>query len=661
MTKIIKRLFILSAVTLITLLAGCGDIDYTYKGANVGQLQAPTVDRNSAEYRQKYSTLEKYAEPVTIDVAVVNYPLEAGVKENLTPQKNTFNAIAKEVLNIDLNYVVVAKTSNYESNLNLYIADNGLPDMFYVTNSAMYSELQKDGMLADLSDVFWYLNDELQENYLEHFPELLPTCMEDGKLYSLPTITNQYATAQRLYLRKDWLEIVGKDVPKTMEEMYEVGLAFVQNKDKIAEATGIKSNRVIPFGMTKELTWSGSYSVEGFLNCYGTSINAYFEGEDGNLFYSNTSPEMKAALTMLRKMYGEGILDRDFATKTSDQVQANIKSGYVGMAFGEWWMAKDVLDDCIERVPGSEWTWVDLPAPAGQTARPVVKTVNVSGYNLVSKDCKNPEAVARLINLFYDIYYSDDAQEKYGDRVLPSNGFYYQFVPIKLWDGIASVREYKRAQDVFNRLYDAGFDPSKYVDAATYEVDGIMQKVSSTTKEDFVVSVVDGVSYIINREVIKAINANPTWKEAFYELRNREKTLHFVDGYPYFVAYKNGKKLSEMCAGEKAGWGIYHEMIDPNGGYAYVVDLTEKKVEAKYDCFYGASLSAMTDKLPYITTQTGTLFAQMIVGEMSIDEFEQKYVQNVFYNNGGDIVLEQVNEWYKSNVIDYENVYALVK
>ena len=661
MTKIIKRLFILTTCILVTVLASCGEIDYTYSGANVGQLQAPTVDRNSAEYRQKYSTLERYDETVTVDVAVINYPLEAGVKENLTPQKNTFNAIAKEVLNIDLNYVVVAKTSNYESNLNLYIADNGLPDMFYVTNSAMYSELQKDGMLADLSDVFWYLNDELQENYLEHFPELLPTCMEDGKLYSLPTITNQYATAQRLYLRKDWLEIVGKDVPKTMEEMYEVGLAFAQNKDKIAEATGIKSNRVIPFGMTKELTWSGSYSVEGFLNCYGTSINAYFEGEDGKLFYSNTSPEMKSALTMLRSMYSAGILDKDFATKTSDQVQANIKSGYVGMAFGEWWMAKDVLDDCIERVPGSEWTWVDLPAPAGQTAKPVVKTVNVSGYNLVSKDCEHPEAVARLINLFYDIYYSDDAQEKYGDRVLPSNGFYYQFVPIKLWDGIASIREYKRVQDVFNRLYDAEFDPSKYVDAATYEVDGIMEKVSSTTKEDYVVSVVDGVSYIINREVIKAINANPTWKEAFYELRNREKTLHFVDGYPYFVAYKNGKKLSEMCAGEKAGWGIYHEMVDPNGGYAYVVDLTEKKVEAKYDCFYGASLSAMTDKLPYITTQTGTLFAQMIVGEMSMDDFEEKYVQNVFYNNGGDIVLEQVNEWYKSNVIDYEDVYALVK
>ena len=203
MTKIIKRLFILTACILVTVLASCGEIDYTYSGANVGQLQAPTVDRNSAEYREKYSTLERYDETVTVDVAVINYPLEAGVKENLTPQKNTFNAIAKEVLNIDLNYVVVAKTSNYESNLNLYIADNGLPDMFYVTNSAMYSELQKDGMLADLSDVFWYLNDELLDNYLTYFPELLPTVMVEGGLYAFPTITNNYQSALSPIFPKD--------------------------------------------------------------------------------------------------------------------------------------------------------------------------------------------------------------------------------------------------------------------------------------------------------------------------------------------------------------------------------------------------------------------------------------------------------------------------
>ena len=35
----------------------------------------------------------------------------------------------------------------------------------------VYNQLLEDGMLADLSDSFWYLNDELQENYLEYFKE----------------------------------------------------------------------------------------------------------------------------------------------------------------------------------------------------------------------------------------------------------------------------------------------------------------------------------------------------------------------------------------------------------------------------------------------------------------------------------------------------------
>ena len=667
MNKIIRKIFIATMLVALPLsMVGCYEEDYSYEPVNVGQLQPASYKVGSAEYKEKYAYLGSYGEygkdePITITVAAVDYPLESGIPSSTTVRNQTFNQIALETLNIKLEYVVIGNTSNYDTNLNLYFANGLVPDMFYTTNAGTYAELLQDGALADLSDAFWYLRDELRENYLEYFPELLPTVMQDSKLYSFPTITNQYATAQRLYIRKDWLDLLGLQVPTTMEEFYAVGKAFAENKDKIAAATGLKkASNVIPFTMNKELTWSGSYSIEGFLNCFGTSMNAYFEGEDGNLYYSNTSQEMKAALTMLRDMYSEGILDKDFMTKGADQVQANINSGFVGMTFGEWWMPKDVLDDCIARVDGAEWVWVNLPGIDGE-AQPIVKSVNVSGYNLVSSSCKYPEACAKLINLFYDIYYSDDAQQRYGDKVLPSNGFYYQFVPVKLWDGIASIREYKRAQEVFNNLYDAGFDPSNYVDTATYAADGIMQKVSSTTAEDYVVSKVDNVSYIINRDVINAINSNPTWKTEFNKLKNREKTLHFVDGYPYFVAYKKGKKLSEMAPGERAGWGIYHEMIDPEGGYAYVVDLTEKVCEAKYDRFYGANLSAMTDKLPYITTQTGVLFARMIVGELSIDKFESDYVKAVFENNGGKAVMDQVNAWYKSTKIDVNEVYALVK
>ena len=57
-----------------------------------------------------------------------------------------------------------------------------------------------------------------RENYLTYFKELLPTTMVDNKLYSFPTITNTYTSAQRLYIRQDWLDIVGKKAPTTMEE-----------------------------------------------------------------------------------------------------------------------------------------------------------------------------------------------------------------------------------------------------------------------------------------------------------------------------------------------------------------------------------------------------------------------------------------------------------
>ena len=667
MNKILRRIFIaltLFALPLVVTGCGCYSPDFEYKAVDPGQLKAPEGGLADYDaYREKYAELGRYDEEITITVAAVDYTLEPDVKAGTSPETQTFNKIAKDVLNINLEYVVIGGTTQYDTKLKTSIAAGIVPDMFYTTDTALYSSLLESGKLADLSDAFWYLNDDLQQNYLKYFPELLPTTMVEGKLYSFPSITNNYASAQRLYIRQDWLDVVGMEAPTNMEEFVAVAKAFTDKKAEIAAATGIKANRLNAFTMTKQLTWAGSYSIEGFLNCFGTSVNSYFEGNDGELYYSNTSSEMKDALSTLRDLYQYGALDNEFISKSSDDIQSDIKSGYVGMAFGEWWMAKDVLDDCITNVKGADWTWVDLPGVDG-TASPIVKSVGVGGYNLVSSTCKYPEAAAKLINLFYDIYYSDDAQTKYGSDVLPSNGFYYQFVPIKLWDGVSSLREYERVQSVFNNLYELGFDPSLYVDSATYAEKTILQEVAQPLDTDYLVSTTitsNKTTYnIINRDVINAINANPAWKAEFDKMRLREIKLHFVDGYPYFVAYKNGKNVTEMTKGEKRGWGIYHEMVDKEGGYGFVVDLTNGVKTAKFDCFYGANLSAMETYLEYISSQTDQIFTNIIKGEVGINEFESKYVQAVFNNNGGETIMTQVNAWYDAHTIDYDKVYELV-
>ena len=102
----IKKIMMLVAILTLTLVVSACEIeeeDFNYVADNIGQLQAPTVSRDSAEYREKYAALAKYDEPVTITVAVCDYPLEADVKPGTSPINQTFNQIALEKLNIKLN------------------------------------------------------------------------------------------------------------------------------------------------------------------------------------------------------------------------------------------------------------------------------------------------------------------------------------------------------------------------------------------------------------------------------------------------------------------------------------------------------------------------------------------------------------------------------
>ncbi len=642
------------------MLAACTNYedDYDYTAIDPGTLAAPTKEfvtaeedaAKNAEYRAAYPTLDRYENTVTVKVAAIQYELEPNVKRGTTPQNQSFNKIALDKLNIKIEYSVVSASTMYDQKINLAIAASQMPDMFYTTTSEMFTSLRDEGMLADLTGAYYRLNDNLLDNYQTYMPELIKACMKEGKLYALPQQSNKYASAQRLYIRKDWLDICEKEAPKTIDEMIEVGQAFLDHKQEIAAATGISANNVIPFSMHKDLTYAGSYSAEGMFNAHGTSLGSFFMNEDGELESANTSAEAQAAVQTMRTMYEKGILDREFLSNTAASVQSYVSAGFVGMVFGEWWLPKDALGSAVESsaVNGADWTWVDLPAYGGQESLPVVDTMLISGYNMVSSTCKNPEAVAKLINLFYDIYYNDNAQEIYGTDVLPSNGFYYQFVPVKLWDGRASDAEYKRVNRVFNELYEGGLNDREMFKGGLYEdlTNAQIKEYEDAGEKIYTVTTTSGGASVLKRDVVAAIEANPTLKAAFNSLRSREKILHFADGYPYFVAYKKGVLTKDMTKEERKGWGIYHEMIDENGSYAYVVELSEGKKQAKYDEFYGTALSAMTDYGEYITSQTSVRFTKMISGESPMSDFSE-FVK-VYNNNGGELISKQVNAWYKA-------------
>ncbi|MDE5548395.1 MAG: hypothetical protein K2J30_05325, partial [Clostridia bacterium] len=236
----------------------------------------------------------------------------------------------------------------------------------------------------------------------------------------------------------------------------------------------------------------------------------------------------------------------------------------------------------------------------------------------------------------------------YATDVRPANGGYYQFVPVKLWDVRASDAEYKRVNRVFNELYEGGLNDRNMFKGGLYEdlTNAQIAEYQAAGEKIYTVTTTSGGASVLKRDVVAAIEADPTLKASFNSLRSREKILHFADGYPYFVAYKQNVATKDMTKEERKGWGIYHEMIDENGSYAYVVDLSEGKKHAKYDELYGTALSAMTDHGEYITSQTSVRFTKMISGESPMSDFSE-FVK-VYNNNGGELIEKQVNAWYKA-------------
>src|SRR5699024_5263528 len=84
--------------------------------------------------------------------------------------------------------------------------------------------------------------DEYGENLKEIIPqEVWDLVTTDGKIYAIPT-TNYVAVTEGVMIRKDWIEKLNLEMPKTPEEFYNVLKAF---KEEDPGEVGEKN--VIPF------------------------------------------------------------------------------------------------------------------------------------------------------------------------------------------------------------------------------------------------------------------------------------------------------------------------------------------------------------------------------------------------------------------------------
>lgn len=577
---------------------------------------------------EDYSPLKKYDTTVTVKVLGTDFTAIGEVPATYKgkpsgPANNAFNDAALQFLNIKIEYVSTISGERYADRLNTLMAAGDLPDVFRVTNSTTYEIMKTSGLIADLGNTFYYLNDQLQGMYNDKlYKPALESCMEEGKLYAFPNVQNPYERAQKLYIRKDWLDVCGLAVPTTYEELVNAARAFKNNAAKLAEPEGLAAKDIIPIGMTKEIAAVGNNTAAGFFNLFGAQPGAFMQ-KDGALIDSNTSDEAKRALEELSKLYSEGLIAKEFYNYTDTKVSNDIIAGKVGIVSGMRHMASYPLQESVsnESTVSAEWVSIELPTVDGKAALPVADRVLIEDYNCVRRGYEHPDVLAKLSNLFYDMFYNDQAYATYGSLCEPSGGFFYSWVPAKLWYTPYTTESYKRVQTVFNELYEAGFGIS---DA----------KLAEMADKNF-----DRKAYY--EEILQG-----EYGEIFKKLRVRERDNGFRYGYPYMQALKAGKTSAEMSVLEKKGYGIYEQAISATGGDGYVTELAEGKKQAKYNEFYGVQTPAQQNYGEYLDSSMKKFYLQVITGGASISGWND-FVAD-YNKNGGEAVLKQVNQWYKA-------------
>jgi len=212
-------------------------------------------------------------------------------------QKTEVIRMLEERLNVDF-VLMGAHDSEMEEKLNVLLLSNDMPD---VLNAWFNEEIRRKG-LAEISE------EELKEympNYYKtissiaqetgrNLSDVLNRFTYDGKLTCFPQFWYGGQYPQGIIWRKDVLDQLGKDVPKTIQDWEEVFAAYKKaNPDKYPWA-----------GCGKKSMWQ---SFTPILDAVGIQF-WHYNIRDGKIVQGSAQPEFKQALAVLQKWYKEGYI-----------------------------------------------------------------------------------------------------------------------------------------------------------------------------------------------------------------------------------------------------------------------------------------------------------------------------------------------------------------
>lgn len=427
---------------------------------------APAEDLPAWRKTDPYSA---YPEKITLTLVKGGQENASLLPDGETLEDNRALKYIEDTLNIDVQFAWVVPSDSYSDKLNLTISSGDIPDAMIVSATQL-QQLAEAGAIEDLTPyIEKYANADILENYNQTKGVALDAATIDGKIMGVPNVQPQADAPLMVWVRQDWLDKLGLKGPETVDDLEALAKAFIENDP---DGNGVADTYGLTGTMNPVLVPSNLHGFDAIFNAYGAFPTLFYRNAEGKVVYGSVQPEAKEALARLAKMYQDGLIDPEFATKNTDKSNEIVVGGLGGIMIGPWWIPWWPLNDSVKNDPNANWQPFILKDKNGEY------TFSMGDYTysyvVVKKGYANPEVVLKILNIQNDLSYGlNDAPQYYANF----NEIWGLLFPIPFL--IEQPYVVERMGREYQQAVDGSLDPATFSSAMKLEYEQIQKDMAA--------------------------------------------------------------------------------------------------------------------------------------------------------------------------------------
>lgn len=362
---------------LFSLVAGCTKNNERENKKEASQSQQTAIGEKTQSEPEEQTSNEPVPIRIFRPANIVNPEIDPIMQEI---QKRTNTKVE----------IVTAPWDQCWNKLNLIMSSGENIDIINADQaSSPWQKWAQEGLMYDLDQ--YVTKEKYPYIYSVINSQIFKPVKVNGKSYFIAG--THHGQDWGLFIREDWLEKVGLKMPTTMEELYDVMIAF---RDKDPDGNN-KADTIAYQATMTDVDNFGDF--DPIFHGFGGSQGGFFKDlvvRDGKVTGLDTTENTREALKFINKMYREGLVNKDFP-QLKDVVNANAKYLYANKAGIIWTSRAREFEEGIRKTdPNAKLTFVE---PVSAKGYQFIGTQGTAWWLVVGvpKVSKNPEKALEFI------------------------------------------------------------------------------------------------------------------------------------------------------------------------------------------------------------------------------------------------------------------------